>query len=101
MEVRLLGLVEADLDGRALVLGGAKQRAVLAMLALRANAPVPVDQLVEGLWGEQPPQSAPKMVQSYVSQLRRLLKGRAEQIVTRGRGYELRLPGDSVDALRF
>jgi DNA-binding SARP family transcriptional activator/tetratricopeptide (TPR) repeat protein len=101
MEVRLLGLVEVGVDGRALALGGSKQRAVLAMLALRANTPVSVDQLVEGLWGEQPPRSAPKMVQSYVSQLRKLLDGRSGRIVTRGRGYELRLPEDSVDALRF
>jgi class 3 adenylate cyclase len=101
MEVRLLGPIEAGVDGRRLVLGGAKQRAVLAMLALRANTPVSVDQLVEGLWGERAPQSAPKMVQSYVSQLRKLLHDGDAQIVTRGRGYELRLPEDSVDALRL
>jgi DNA-binding SARP family transcriptional activator len=101
MEVRLLGLVEVDLDGRAAELGGAKQRAVLAMLALRANQPVSLDRLVEGLWGERPPRSAAKMVQLYVSQLRRLLAGAGAEIVTRGRGYELRLPEESVDALRF
>jgi class 3 adenylate cyclase/DNA-binding SARP family transcriptional activator/tetratricopeptide (TPR) repeat protein len=101
MEVRLLGRLEAGVDGRRLVLGGAKQRAVLAMLSLRANATVTIDQLVEGLWGEQPPQSASKMVQGYVSQLRKLLHDRDAEIVTRGRGYELRLAEDSVDALRF
>jgi class 3 adenylate cyclase/DNA-binding SARP family transcriptional activator/tetratricopeptide (TPR) repeat protein len=101
MEVRLLGLVEASVDGRALLLGGAKQRTVLAMLALRANTTVSMDHLIEGLWGEQPPQSAPKMVQSYVSKLRKLLDDQGAEIVTRGRGYELRLPADSVDALRF
>jgi class 3 adenylate cyclase len=101
MEVRLLGPVEAGVDGRRLVLGGAKQRAVFAMLSLRANTAVSIDQLVEGLWGEPPPQSAPKMVQGYVSQLRKLLTGHAATIVTRGRGYELRLPEGSVDALRF
>ena len=101
MEVRLLGRLEVGVDGRRLVLGGAKQRAVLAMLALRANTAVSLDRLVEGLWGERPPQSAAKMVQSYVSQLRGLLDGHRAEIVTRGRGYELRLPEDSVDALRF
>jgi class 3 adenylate cyclase/tetratricopeptide (TPR) repeat protein len=101
MEVRLLGSVEAVADGRALALGGPKQRAVLAVLALRANAPVSLDQLIEGLWGEEAPQSAPKMVQLYVSRLRRLLAGGAAEILTRGRGYELRLPEDAVDALRF
>jgi DNA-binding SARP family transcriptional activator len=101
MQIRLLGLLEAELDGDPLVLGAAKQRAVLAMLALRANAPVSTDRLIEGLWGEEPPQSAPKMVQHYVSQLRKLLAGEGAEILTRGRGYELRLPADCVDALRF
>jgi DNA-binding SARP family transcriptional activator len=94
-------LVEAGVDGRALLLGGAKQRAVLAMLALRANTTVSMDHLVEGLWGERPPPSAAKMIQSYVSQLRKRLDGHAGKLVTRGRDYELRLPEDSVDALRF
>jgi DNA-binding SARP family transcriptional activator/DNA-binding CsgD family transcriptional regulator len=101
MEIRLLGSLEASVDGRAIALGAAKQRAVLAMLALRPNAPVSVDRFVEGLWGEQPPPSAPKMVQLYVSQLRKLLDGEKAEILTRGRGYELRLAADSVDAVRF
>jgi class 3 adenylate cyclase/tetratricopeptide (TPR) repeat protein len=101
MEVRLLGLVEAGVDGRAIALGAAKQRAVLAMLALRANTSVSLDQLIEGLWGETPPRSAPKMVQLYVSRLRRLFDGAGAKIVTRGRGYELRLAQECVDALRF
>ena len=43
------------------------------MLSLRANSTVSADELVEGLWGEHPPATAAKMVQQYVSQLRRLL----------------------------
>src|SRR5690349_6024250 len=73
MEVLVLGPLEARLDGRPVPLGAAKQRAVLAMLALHANATVSADELMEGLWGEHPPPSAPKMVQQYISQLRRLL----------------------------
>ena len=88
----MLGLVEAVLDGRPLALGGAKQRAVLAMLALHANERVSADRLIDGLWGERSPPSAPKNVQLYISQLRRLLEGHGAEIVTRGRGYELRLP---------
>jgi DNA-binding SARP family transcriptional activator len=98
--VRLLGLVGASLDGRDVALGEAKQT-VLAVLALRVNTPVSADRLIEGLWGERPPASAGKMVQLYVSQLRRLLDGGDAEIVTRGRGYELRLPSDAVDAVRF
>ncbi len=101
MEIRLLGLVEASHDGRALPLGGAKPRALLAILALRANAPVSADRLIEGLWGESPPTSAHKVVQVLISQLRKQLAGSGAEIVTRGRGYELRVDPDAVDALRF
>src|SRR3954454_21395325 len=101
MDIRLLGLIEVSLDGRAVPLGGAKQRALLAMLALRPNAPVSVDRLIEGLWGERPPASASKSIQIYVSQLRKLINGDGAEIVTRGRGYELRAGADDVDSVRF
>src|SRR5918994_6021293 len=103
VEIRVLGRVDALVDGQALPLGGSKQRAVLAMLALRANRTVAADDLIDGLWGERPPQSAAKNVQAYVSQLRKALAtdDSGAQIVTRGRGYELQLPEDAVDAARF
>jgi len=100
MDLQLLGPVEATLDGRPIPLGATKQRAVLAMLGLHANATVSMDRLVDGLWGDDPPATAEKMVQLYVSRLRRLLNGAAE-IVTRGRGYELRIDQERVDAARF
>ncbi len=100
-DVRLLGPIEVTLDGRPLELGATKQRAVLAMLALRANAVVSVDELVDGLWGERPPASANKLIQHYVSQLRKLLAGGDAEIVTRGRGYELRIRPDAVDVADF
>jgi YVTN family beta-propeller protein len=99
--VGLLGLVELRLDDQVVALGAAKQRAVLAMLALHANASVSVDRLIEGLWGEELPASAPKMVQLYVSRLRKELEGSNAQILTRGRGYELDIDAEAVDALRF
>src|SRR3954449_10844134 len=104
MELLVLGPIEARMDGCQIPLGAAKQRAVLAMLSLHANSTVSADELMEGLWGEHPPATAAKMVQQYVSQLRRLLpedNGRGTVIVTRGRGYELRIAPDDVDALRF
>jgi len=101
MEIRLLGLVEASHEGHALPLGGAKPRGLLAMLALQANTPVSADRLIEGLWGERPPATAPKLVQVLVSQLRKQLAGADAEIVTRGRGYELRVDPDAVDALHF
>src|SRR5262245_60192958 len=99
MHLRLLGPVEARLDGRTLPLGPPKQRAVLAMLALRPGHTVSVDELAEGLWGEQPPVSAAKMLQLYISHLRRAIDGNGAAIVTHGRGYALELDGDRVDAV--
>src|SRR4051812_30743923 len=104
MELLVLGPLEVRTDGRQVPLGAAKQRAVLAMLALHANSTVSADERMEGLWGEHPPASGPKMVQQYISQLRKLLSGgggRAPAILTRGRGYELRVSPDDVDASRF
>src|SRR3954453_1103164 len=101
MQIRLLGLVEASHDGHPLPLGGAKPRALLAILALHANAPVSADRLIEGLWGDHAPATAHKLVQVLVYQLRKQLAGADAEIVTRGRGYELRVQPDDVDALRF
>jgi DNA-binding response OmpR family regulator len=65
--------------GRKLALGGPKQRAVLAHLILRANHVVPTDLLIDGLWGEEPPESARNTVQTYVYRLRKVLgDGRLE-----------------------
>jgi YVTN family beta-propeller protein len=101
MDLYLLGPIEARHDGRSIALGAHKQRAVLAMLALRVGRTVPTDRLVDGLWGERAPPSAHKMVQLYVSHLRRVLAGTGATIVTRGRGYELRVPDGVVDTARF
>jgi DNA-binding SARP family transcriptional activator/WD40 repeat protein len=102
MELHVLGPVEASTGGQALPLGGAKPRAVLAMLGLEANRTVTADHLIEGLWGEHAPASAAKMVQTYVWRLRTVLgEDSGAQILTRGRGYELRIDPDCVDVRRF
>lgn len=102
MEIRVLGPVEAELGGRLLRLGAPKQRAVLSLLALNANVTVPVERLIDGLWGDEPPPSAVKMVQLYVSRLRKLLAEDGDvQLLTHGRGYQLRLDPEAVDAARF
>src|SRR5919197_4849255 len=98
VEIRLLGAVEATVNGRPVELGGAKQRALLSMLALQPNRTVTVDQLIVGLLGESMPATAPKIVQGYVSHLRKVLP---DAIATRGRGYELQVEPDAVDAVRF
>ncbi|MDA0158851.1 AAA family ATPase [Solirubrobacter ginsenosidimutans] len=100
MHVNLLGPVEAVSDDGAIGLGGVKQRAVLAMLALQTGSTVSADRLIDGLWGDHPPASALKLVQLYVSHLRKAF-GEEDVIATHGRGYELRLARQDVDAGRF
>ncbi|HEX2504165.1 MAG TPA: BTAD domain-containing putative transcriptional regulator, partial [Miltoncostaeaceae bacterium] len=104
MEFLILGPLEARADGRALALGGAKQRALLALLLLHRNEVVSTDRLIDGLWGEAPPATAAKVVQVYVSRLRKLLGPSAAdggRLVTRPPGYVLQLAPDELDLDRF
>jgi WD40 repeat protein/DNA-binding SARP family transcriptional activator len=102
MRLNILGPVDASVDGRPVAVGGAKQRAVLAMLGLDANHAVTADRLIAGLWGEQPPPSAANMVHNYVWRLRRVLGGDGgAELLTRGRGYELRIDRELVDVCRL
>jgi DNA-binding SARP family transcriptional activator/WD40 repeat protein len=102
VKIRVLGSLDVEVDGHSVKLGGPKQRAVLSMLALSANETVSLERLIDGLWGEEPPPTAGKMIQQYVSQLRRLIaQDDGAEIVTHGRGYELHVDLSAVDALRF
>jgi DNA-binding SARP family transcriptional activator/tetratricopeptide (TPR) repeat protein len=92
VEIRLLGPLEAVRDGAIVALGGTKQRAVLALLALNSGQVVSSDRLVSALWGDEPPSTAATAVQGHVSRLRRLLG--AEAIVTRPPGYVLNAATD-------
>src|SRR4051794_39593033 len=102
MDVRLLGPIEVTFGNGAVPLGGPKPRAVFAMLALEAGVTVSAEQLIDGLWGEEPPATAGKLVQLYVSHIRKALATAAEDtIVTHGRGYELRVDRGQIDVARF
>src|SRR6478736_10080697 len=103
MNIRVLGALEASVDRRPVRLGAAKPRSVLAILALHPGEIVSTERLIEGLWGEQPPATAVKLVQLYVSQLRKALteSGGGKAIATRGHGYELQLAPEDVDAGHF
>jgi YVTN family beta-propeller protein len=94
---KLLGPLEAWVGAEPLPLGGAKQRALIAVLLLRPNEAVSTDRLVDELWGERPPASAAHSVEVYVSRLRKLFEeaGAGQVLVTRGHGYaaEIDLPG--------
>jgi DNA-binding SARP family transcriptional activator/ABC-type branched-subunit amino acid transport system substrate-binding protein len=96
MEFRILGPLQVLDDGQPVEIGGRKQRALLAVLLLHANEVVSVDTLIDELWGERPPPTAAKTLQSHVSRLRSALPNVA--IDTRGHGYVLRIEPRQLDA---
>ncbi len=98
LDVRLLGPLEVRRDGRLLKLGGAKPRHLIADLVLHLGETVSVDRLIDALWGERPPGSAPHAVEVYVSQLRKEL---GPVLLTRPPGYALVLEVEQVDLTRF
>jgi DNA-binding SARP family transcriptional activator len=98
-EFRVLGSLEVvDLDG-PLALGPPQQRTLLAVLLLHRGEAVSTDRLIDELWGERPPASANKLVQGYVSNLRKALGDGL--LITEGRGYVLRLEPGRLDVDRF
>jgi DNA-binding SARP family transcriptional activator len=99
MDFRLLGPLEVAEHNRSVVLGGVKQRALLAVLLLHANDVVSTEQLVDDVWGESPPATVAKSIQVYVSRLRKQLgEGR---LVTRAPGYLLRVDPSELDVACF
>src|SRR5262245_21739681 len=99
MDFGILGPLEVSAGDGAIKLGGPKQRAVLANLILRANRHVPVDLLIDGLWGEEPPESAKNTLQTYVYRLRQVLGD--DRISSEAGGYVLRADAAEIDAARF
>jgi len=98
-EFRVLGPVEASVDGEPIALPAAKPRALFAALLLDRNRVVPVSRLIDDLWGEVPPETAMKALQGYVSQLRKAIG--PERLLTRPPGYELRVEDGELDLDRF
>jgi DNA-binding SARP family transcriptional activator len=103
MHINLLGPVELGSDHTTIAIGAAKPRALLAILALELGSTVSADRLIDGLWGDSPPASAGKLVQLYVSHLRKAMVacGEPGAIATHGRGYQLDVDRDRVDVARF
>jgi DNA-binding SARP family transcriptional activator len=97
IEYLLLGPLEARVDSVAVALPGGRPRAVLARLLLEEGRVVPVEGLIDALWGHRPPPSAPKVLQAHVSQLRKVLG--ADAIETQAPGY--RVNGTATDLARF
>src|SRR5262245_35558764 len=107
MRFGLLGRLEAtDDDGVGLDVGGAQPRAVLAMLLAASGRIVPVDTIIEDLWGEQPPASAMGTLQSYISRLRRQLEpagngAKGKVLAWEPPGYRLDIDPNHVDFRHF
>ncbi len=101
LDFRLLGPLEVVGDGGLeVVIGTGRQRALLALLLLRANQLITSDRLVEELWGESPPATAQKMLHNQVSALRQTL-GRNGRLETQGSAYRLNVRSGELDVDRF
>jgi DNA-binding SARP family transcriptional activator len=99
LQFRILGPLEVTERDAPLYLGGAKQRAVLAILLLHRGQVISSERLINELWGERPPATAAKTLQGYVFHLRRAL---GDGLVhTRRGGYELELTPGQLDADEF
>jgi DNA-binding SARP family transcriptional activator/tetratricopeptide (TPR) repeat protein len=106
MEYRVLGPVAVAAGAGEVVLGGVRQRSVIAMLVLAGGAPVSVDALVNGVWGEQQPANPARSLQVYVSNLRRAARTASRSsstnpIASTGRAYALDDPDAEIDVRRF
>ena len=108
MRFLILGPLEVVVaSGERLPIAGSKERTILACLIAKTGRVVPVDDLIEELWGDRPPKNPEKALVSYVSRLRRALgPGRTSDtdsglVVYRGDGYILEADGHVVDAIRF
>ena len=99
MEVRLFGELEAEHAGAPVPVRGAKQRALLALLALHRGQPVSADRLIDALWGDGQVANPVNALQAQIGQLRRTLGATA--IVTSDAGYALDVGPDDVDVVRF
>jgi DNA-binding SARP family transcriptional activator/tetratricopeptide (TPR) repeat protein len=99
MEFRILGPLDVIEGDRVVDTAGAKHRALLAMLLLHPNQVVSLERLIDALWEDEPPETAQKALQVYVSQLRKALG--KDRVQTQAPGYRLRVEEDELDLARF
>lgn len=99
VRVNLLGPFQLEGVAAGVQLGAAKERSLLAALALSPGRVVPVESLIAALWGDDPPAAAHKTLQTYIWSLRRILG--ADLIATQAPGYCLRIDPADVDVSRF
>jgi len=104
VEFRALGPLEViDDDGQVLRLGGSRPRTLLAALLLQAGRIVPVDTLIDALWGDSPPDTAANALQVHIATLRKLLdpSRSSDRLVTQPPGYVLRVEDGELDVRSF
>ncbi len=102
LHVDVLGPLAVRVDGQDIHIGGPRQRAVLAALALQGNRTIPADRLIDTVWGDDPPASARSTLQAYVSRLRKSLSPCGSDLIERDAvGYALRLPPGALDIDRL
>lgn len=101
LTISVLGPVRAHRDDRAIVLGGRRQRGVLARLSIAGGHVVPTDRVIDDLWAGEPPASAANTLQSYVSNLRKALGGSAPVIERVGDGYRINTEVAELTTERF
>jgi DNA-binding SARP family transcriptional activator/streptogramin lyase len=99
VEYLILGPLEVSDDGQAVALAAAKLRVLLGVFLLHPGEVLSRERLIDELWGDSPPKTATKVLQMYVSQLRKAL-GR-DVIATHARGYLIRIEPGELDATRF
>jgi DNA-binding SARP family transcriptional activator len=103
LHFELLGPLRAVRGGAELDLGPAKQRAVLAVLLLEAGRAVPTSRIVDAVWGDEPPENGPNVVQKYVAGLRRVLdpdrspRTPGALLALAGGGYRLAVGPEALD----
>ncbi|WP_086838569.1 tetratricopeptide repeat protein [Amycolatopsis kentuckyensis] len=101
LHVAVLGPLTAGFSGQQLELGPAKQRILLALLALHPGQVVTHDEIVDTVWGERPPRTRQDLVHAYVSRLRRVLRKRSVIQAVRDGGYRLAVTAVESDVRRF
>jgi DNA-binding SARP family transcriptional activator len=101
VEFRLLGNIEVWVDGREADVGHARCRCVLVALLADDNRPVPIEHLMDRVWGTSRPRRARDTLYGYVSQLRRMLAGTEVRLARQSGGYLLSIDPDMVDLHRF
>ena len=104
MDFQVLGPLRVIVDGAEVPIATRRQRALLVLLLMNAGRVVPAERLIDRLWDGSPPPQGAVTLRSYVSNVRQALGGPAgvgARLVTRGQGYCLDVPAETVDAVRL